>query len=184
MRKRRAHLSTAGRAFYAGLVCLLVITALAACGGGEGNGEGASDGAVASEDQAEIGKAVGSGGWEVTVTGLSEKINMIGTGEIVYQAEEGVFLVVPVMLSNASAEMDVPPVDLFIVQDAQGGEHEPTGSTIQIAYILIKEGEIVMDTPMAAGDKREGHVVYDIPLEAAGLTMRVGDAAETIALGF
>ena len=185
MRKQEASLFDPGRAIFVGLMCLLVIAALAGCGGGDGSGEEGSGGRqLASEDQAEVGKAVESGGWQVELTGLSEKIAMIGDAEIVYQAEEGIFLVVPVTLSNVSADMDVPPVSLFIVQDAQGVEYEPTGSTIQIAYVLIKSGDIVMDTPMAAGDKRVGYVVYDIPLEAEGLSLRVGDAAETIALGF
>ena len=185
MTKRWGHRFSCGRAVITCFLCLLAVAALVGCGGGDGGGEEGSGGALlAAEDLAEVGKAVESGGWQVELTGLSEKINMIGHDEIVYQALEGVFLVVPVTLTNVSADMDVPPVNLFVVQDAQGGEYKPTGSTIQIAYVLIKSGDIVMDTPMAAGDKRVGYVVYDIPLEAEGLSLRVGDATETIALGF
>jgi hypothetical protein len=80
--------------------------------------------------------------------------------------------------------MDVIPRDLVRLRDAEGTEYPATKGAIEIAYVLQKGGETILDTPVAPGASREGVIVYDVPSRATGLIVTVEGAEETIVLGY
>jgi hypothetical protein len=162
------------------LVLLLCAAGLVACGGGDGE---ASMRIVASEEKAEIGKAIQFQGWQVMVTKPSEKLKLVGKGEITYQPQ-GIFVIVFVKVTNLGKELQMIPRDLFRLRDAQGREFEATQSAIQIAYILPRGGELLLDSPMDPEESRESIIIYDVPGDATGLMVTMEGTEETLDLGF
>ena len=183
MRIFRRHLFTSKIMILGSLVLLLCSAGLAACGGGGRGGGKASAPIVASEEKAEIGKALKSQGWEIMITKPSEKLKIVGKGDITYQPE-GIFVVVFVKATNISKEMQMIPRDLVILRDAQGREFGVTKSAIQIAYILPRGMELLLDSPMAPGASRESVLIYDVPTDATELKLTMKGTEETINLGF
>ena len=138
---------------------------------------------VASEEEAEIGRAIQSQAWEVMVTKPSEKLSLVGKGDITYRAE-GIFVIVFVKVTNLGKELQMIPRELLRLRDAQGREFEATQSAIQIAYILPRGMELLLDSPMASAESRESIIIYDVPTDATGLRMTMEGTEETLDLGF
>lgn len=176
----RWRLSTARIMVVGGVVLLLCGAGLTACGRGGGE---MSMPIVASEEKAEIGKAIRAGDWEVMVTKPSEKLNIVGKGEITYQPE-GIFVIVFVKVTNLGKDLQMIPRELLRLRDAQGREFHATKSAIQVAYILPRGMELLLDSPMAPGASRESIIIYDVPMKASGLRMTMEGTEETLDLGF
>ena len=164
----------------AGLVFLLCATGLTACARGAA---GTPTPVVAAAEKAEIGKAVRSGDWEVTLAGPAEKIKVVGEGDITYQAQ-GTYVVVPIRVTNKGTEMQLIPRTLLRLKDGQDREFEPTTSSIQVAYVLPRGIEPLLDSPMAADASRESIIMFDVPTDASGLKLTVAGVEETLGLGF
>lgn len=163
-----------------GLVLLLCGAGLTACGGG---GDEESMPVVASEQDAEIGKPIQSQAWEVMITRSAQKLRIVGEGEITYQAE-GIYVIVPVKVTNIGEELEMIPRELLRLRDAQGQEFQATQSAIQVAYILPRSMDLLLDSPVASGEARESVIIYDVSTEATGLMMTVEGTEETLDLGF
>jgi len=174
------HVSTARIVVIGGLVLLLCAVGLTACGRGGGR---PSMAVVASEEEAEIGKAIQAQAWEVMVTKPSEKLSLVGKGDITYRAE-GIYVILPLKVTNLGEEVRMIPRELLRLKDTQGREFEATQSAIQIAYILPKGMELLLDSPMASGVTRESVIIYDVPTDATGLEMTMEGTEETLDLGF
>ena len=163
-----------------GLVLLLCSAGLTACGGGD---DEASMAIVASEENAEIGKAIRSQAWEVMITRPLEKVRIVGEGDITYQAE-GIYVIVPVKVTNLGDELLMIPRELLRLREAQGQEFQATQSAIQVAYILPRSMYLLLDSPVDSGETRESVIIYDVPTEARGLKMIMEGTEETLDLGF
>lgn len=171
-------LSTVGRAVVIAYVLLLWGSSLVGCGGGGGpaNEKG-------STDKASVGRTIKAGTWEVTLTAVAEKIKVVGKGDITYQAK-GVYIVVPLKVSNVGSEMQLLGAEEIAVSDAQGREFRPTVSAVQVAYGLPRGMEIILDSPLAAGASRESIIIYDVPPDATGLQLVLKGSEDRLDLGF
>jgi len=173
------------RALLGSLVLALCVLGLVACGGGDRE----TKVTVASAEDAEIGKAIRSGDWEVELIGPAEKQQMIGGDvgggtAITYQAENGVYVIVPVRVTNHMKEMDVVPRDLLVLIDDQGTQAPACHSTIQVAYVHLFEIDLLLDSPLAAGATRDSVCLFDVSTKASGLKLGVKGTTETTAVGF
>lgn len=158
------------------ITCCLAI--LVACGGGS-----SAEPVTADAAGVDINKPLQVGDWEIELLKPPEKIKVVGTGDITYQAE-GEFLVVFAKVSNHGQEMQVVGRDLFIARDGQGQAYQPVKSAIQIAYVLQHGMEPSLDSPLAAGKARDSVIIFDVAPDATGLTLGLDGAAETLKLGF
>jgi hypothetical protein len=163
-----------------GVRCLLLIglMLLTACGGG--------DGASTSADAAaaEIGKVIKSDQWQAELLQPPEQTKVVGEGNITYQSENGTYLIVFLKVTNLSGTQQVVPRDLFTVHDGQGQEFKATKSAIQVAYVLNKGMQPLLDAPLGANTARDSVVIFDLPADASGLTLNMAGATDTLALGF
>jgi hypothetical protein len=107
------------------ILCCLIV--LAACGGGGSSSEPMS----ADVEGVEIDTPLQAGDWEVTLLKPPEKIKVVGSGDITYQAE-GDFLVVFAKIDNQGQAMQVVGRDLFTVRDGDGQEYKPVKSAVQM----------------------------------------------------
>ncbi len=155
--------------------CLLV---LAGCGG-----QGSSGPTTADAAKVEAGTPIQAGDWEVSLLKPPEKIKIVGSGDITYQAD-GDFLVVFAKVTNRGQAMQLIGGDLFTVRDGQGQEYEPVKSAVQIAYVLEHGMEPSLDSPLAAGKSRDSVIIFDVPSSATDLTLGLKGIEETLDLGF
>lgn len=158
------------------IVCCLLV--LVACGGG-----GSSEPVVADAEGVAVGTPLLAGDWEVTLLKPPEKIKLVGSGDITYQAE-GDFLVVFATVGNQGQEMQVVGRDLFTLRDGQGQEYSPVKSAVQIAYVLEHGMQPSLDSPLPAGQTRDSVIVFDIPSGAEDLVLGLKGTEESLDLGF
>ncbi len=156
---------------------------LSACRGGSGP-------VKASEKDAEINKALQADNWEVTLTGASEKVKVVGQGTGqgggTYTAD-GIYVAVPVKLANNAGETRLMPgAGFFLLRDDQGKEYELTAQNPQIAYVRDLQGIRValVVTPIDPGSPQEGYFLFDVPQDAKGLVLVLKGADGSIKLGF
>ena len=201
----RAHLGDSRSWTATFLATCVCITILAACAG---DGEQAPAGGPASEvdiaDDAEVGKTLQAQGWVVTLIEQPEQRKQVGTGAATRTGQgsvgeqgsesgariaDGLWLIVPVELTNSTGEMVLLSKRLLIVTDAQGQEYQFRGREIHAPHIYSSErwGETenqLVQNPMDTGVTRQGPLIYDVPEDAAGLTLVMEGTDETIDLGF
>jgi hypothetical protein len=174
IKKSSGHLPVARVVAIAGLVLLLCAVGLTACGGGGGK---------ANPEKTEIGKMLQAKGWEVTLTGLPEKQTVVGTGGTTSQAK-GIYAIVYLRVINRNKDILLFPPSLVKLRDSQGREFEPTGSTVQFAYLQSQSKlDLLIDSPVKAGDTRETFLIYDIPTDAKDLVLIMEGVNDTIELG-
>lgn len=160
-----------------GALILGSLLVLAACGGGS------SGPVTADAAQVQTGTPLTAGDWEIALIKPPEKIKVVGSGDITYQAE-GDFLVVFATVSNHGQAMQVVGRDLFIVRDGQGQEYTPVKSAVQIAYVLQHGMQPSLDSPLAAGASRDSVVIFDVPSGATDLTLGLKGTEDSLQLGF
>jgi hypothetical protein len=161
-----------------GLLLLWCIVGLTACGGGE-----ETEAVVASAEDVEIGKTLQGGDWSAVLTQPPEQAKIVGEGNITYQAE-GTYLIVFIKVTNSGQALQVVPRELLKVIDGQNQEFEAVKSAVQVAYILPRKMELLLDSPLPAGESRESVIIYDVPTDATGLKLIMEGGGDTIALGF
>jgi hypothetical protein len=166
--------------FLAGVSLMLLwcLVSLTACGGGE-----ESETVVASAEDVEIGKTLQGGDWEAVLTKPPEQAKIVGEGDITYQAE-GTYLIVFIKVTNSGQALQVVPRELLKVIDGQNKEFKATQSAVQVAYILPRKMELLLDSPLPAGESRESIIIYDVPSDSSGLKLAIEGAEDTIDLGF
>jgi hypothetical protein len=133
--------------------------------------------------KAEVGKVVSSEDWEIEIIGPAEKVKVVGEGDITYQAE-GIYVVVPVRVTNRAADMRLFPKSLLGLEDDRSRRFAPTSSSIQVAYALPRHIELLLDSPIAANGTRQSIIMFDVPDDATGLKLTIAGVEETIDLGF
>ena len=156
------------------LIFLLCAVGLTACGGG----------AEAEADKADIGKTLQASGWEVTLTALPEKKDVVGGEGITYQSE-GVYLIVFLEVSNKNDGILLFPPDLVKVTDSQGREFLSTTSTPQFAYWQSRmELDLLIDSPVPGGATRDTFLMFDVARDAQDLSLSLEGAEDTVSLGY
>lgn len=159
------------------LVLLALLGGMAACGGGNSGPVTADAAAV------ETGVPLTTGDWEVVLLKPTEKIKVLGSGDITYQAE-GDFVVVFATVTNHGGDMQVVGRDLFVIRDGADQEYKPVKSAVQVAYILEHGMELSLDSPLAAGASRDSVIIFDVPSEATDLKLGLAGTDATVKLGF
>jgi hypothetical protein len=159
------------------IVCCLLL--FVGCGGGSGSTETV----VADAEGAAVDTPLVAGDWEVTLLKPPEKIRVVGSGNITYQAE-GDFIVVFAKVDNQGQEMQVVGRDLFTLRDGQGQEYNPVKSAVQIAYVLEHGMQPSLDSPLAAGQARDSVIVFDVPRGTEDLVLGLKGTEESLDLGF
>jgi len=171
-----------------GLVLLLCSFILAACGSRGGTDEAGSRGSVASAEDADVGQAIQSPSLSLELTGLPEKTNVVGTdtavGTETRQAEIGVFIIVPLKLTNLGDEAELVDKHTLVLRDGQGREFPPAGPGVQLAHSLERQTELLVDNVLQVGQSKDGFVVFDVPEGAEGFTLGLTAAEGALALGF
>jgi hypothetical protein len=148
---------------------------LTACGGGGGE---------ADPEKADIGKTLQTEGWKFTLTGVPGKESVVGTGGVTSQAS-GIFVLIPLTVVNENETILLFPPDLLKLQDTQGRQFNPTGSTPQFAYLQAHPGkELLIDSPVPAGQTRDTVLIFDVPKDAEGLIMIVKGVDDHFNLGY
>jgi ABC-type Fe3+-hydroxamate transport system substrate-binding protein len=158
------------------LVLLALLVLMAACGGNSGP-------ATADAAAVDTGVPLTAGDWEVELIKPTEKIKVVGSGDITYQAE-GDFVVVFATVTNHSGEMQMVGRSLFVVRDSAGQEYTPVKSAVQVAYVLEHGMELSLDSPLAGGTSRDSVVIFDVPSDATGLHLGLDGTDATLKLGF
>lgn len=161
------------RTAMAGLVLALVLLGAAGCGAEQ-----------ASAENADIDKTVAVDGWEVTLTAAPEKHNVVGEGGFTSQAQ-GTYVIIPLRVTNKNADITLFPPKLATMTDGQGNSFTPTGSTPQFNYVQSNKGlKMLLDAPMQPGETRATVLLFDIPADAAELTLKLEGSDDTLRLGF
>ncbi|MBV7327457.1 DUF4352 domain-containing protein [Chloroflexi bacterium TSY] len=176
------------------LLYITGILLLVACGSG-------SDAApIVEAENAQIGANVLTEEWEVTLTAAPYKTKVVGTGpssggrsgewgDIGIQEAEGMWLILPVELTNKADEMIMLTGKFFRVRDAQGTEYPMAPRPVHAATIWNDErwGERenqLPQNPMDVGVTNSGPIIFDVPEHATGLELIMDGTDEAIDLGF
>lgn len=177
-------------------VCVLLAFSLAGCG--ERSTPTPADIAIAVAENAEIGKTVQAQDWEITLIDPPYTSKQVGRGTAKAAQSyavgtldaEGIFLIVPVRLTNGADEMRMftRASSQLEVVDAQG---RVTLLALGRAHMTLvynsdrwgKEENQLVQNPLDAGVTWEGPVVFDVPEDATGLSMSFKGSEESIDLG-
>jgi len=157
---------------------------------------------------ADVGAAITSKrGLQVTLIGPPEKVEVISAAGTPWMdtggldgwgggqgsdrcLPEGIWLIVPVKLSNTSSQADVLfPGKTFTVRDAQGRESPLEGRPEHTMKTFSDErwgdhDNYLVNNPMNAGVTREGPLIFDVATDATDLTLTTQGSDESLDLGF
>ena len=166
-----------------GLLCVFTLVACAAGSDNQGKGPVLSD-----PEKADIGESIEAENWRLTLLGPSEKLALLGEGQIVYQAE-GIFVVVPTKATNTGTEIDLLESGVYgtpvKVRDSQGREFRAVKSAPHVAYEMARGNvDLLFDSPLQAGKSVDGVLIFDVAKDAEGLEMMIGDESGSLRLGF
>ena len=201
------------RGWVALLVATLVLGAVS-CGGDVSQEAAAPEPAgkeplapIVVAENAEVGKVVRSEEWAIVLEGQPEQTKIVGTGEDVDSSSfrhssdpglgqrgneeaEGVWIVLPVEITNESGDLAMLSKRQFAVVDDKGGEY-PVGETTVLFVTILGSGgrwETVQEHQLIqfvfeSGDTRTGPLVFDVPEDATGLKLMMEGSEEAIDLG-
>ena len=176
-------------------VCALLTLSLAGCGGG--STPTPADIPVTVAENAEIGKAILSQDWEITLIAPPYTSQQIGSGtakaaqsySIGTLDAEGIFLIAPIQLTNGAGEMRMfsRASSQLVVTDAQGRVTQLGLGRVHMTLVYNSErwGERenqLVQNPLDAGVTWEGPVVFDVPEDATGLKLSFEGSEESIDL--
>ena len=182
-----------------GLLVMACVLSAAGCGGGT-----KATPEVTLGDSPDVGRTLQAQGWVVTLIEQPEQRKQVGTGAATSTGQgsvgeqgsesgariaDGLWLIVPIELTNSTGDMALLSKRLLTVTDAQGQEYQFRGREIHAPHIYSSErwGETenqLMQNPMDTGVTRQGPLIYDVPADATGLTLVMQGTDETIDLGF
>lgn len=188
------------------LLSLLLLLSAVSCG----EQDAASQARTAKAENAEVGKSIEGAAWRVTLLEPPEQMKTvqgdIGStrGAALHLVEfnidgrslgeehvtaKGVYVMVPIELTNISDEPQMMSGSVLQVIDSKAQEHAGAGHLEHVVYVwtnerwLDKTHELVPYV-FDVGDVREGPVIFDIPEDATGLTLKMKGTDEVIDLGF
>ena len=183
------------------LVTCLCVAILAACGG-----EGDPMAKVVTSDSADVGKSLRAEGWVVTLfeqprqrkqvgsvegafPGGSESDHFVAAGFSSMPEAEGMWLILPIELTNESGDLAMLSIRLLTVVDDQGREASLAGITVHSPHIWseerwMKEENQLMQVVMYDAEVRQGPLIYDVPEDATGLKLVMQGTDDTVDLGF
>ena len=153
---------------------------------------------TAESSNAEIGKTIQSQRWEITLIDSPLMVEQVGSGtakmrkyfDFGVREAEGIFLIVPVQLTNGADEMRMftSKSSQLIVTDVHGREVSLAGAPVNmtVAYDDERWGEQenqLVQNPMEAGVTWEGPVVFDVPEDATGFRMSFQGSEDSVVLG-
>ena len=178
------------------VVGALLALSVAGCGGG--STPTPADIPVAVGEGAEIGQTILSQDWEITLIEPPYTSQQVGSGTakaaqsyaIGTLDAEGIFLIVPIQLTNAADEMRMfsRASSELIVTDGQGRATLLGLGRVHMTLVYNserwgKEENQLVQNPLDAGVTWEGPVVFDVPEDATGLSMSFKGSEESIDLG-
>ncbi|MEM7538865.1 MAG: hypothetical protein AAF639_42305 [Chloroflexota bacterium] len=182
------------KAFILFLLCLMS-TLLLACGGG-----GESEPEIETAEGADINATLASAEWEVKLVDAPFKTKAVGSGaevtgrsgefgDIGTHEAEGMWLILPVELSNKADEMLMLGGKLFKVVDGVGNEYAMAPRPIHASAIWHgdrwgeKENQLPAN-PIDVGLTHPGPLVFEVPSDATGLQLIMDGVDGSIRLGF
>ena len=184
--------------WWVGLLVLLFIVCLAGCG------ERATPAPeMTTTDDAEVGKTIEAEGWIVKLIEPPLQAPEVGsgTGDVYDQSAgeegsewgtrvaDGIWLILPVEVTNQTGDMAFLPSKLPRVTDGQGREFELESRATHLPYVNAserwgkRENQLVQNV-LDVGVTLEGPLIYDVAKDSTGLTLVMEGADETIDLGF
>jgi hypothetical protein len=160
------------------LVVIVCIAFLVACSGAAGSGK-------PDVSKAEIGKTVTSSNWKITLKGVPDAQQVIGGGGVSKQSDNGVFIIIPVEVTNSGSDIVLFPDDLIFLQDSSGKQWKLSSSTPQFAYKQNHaEVDILMDSPVSAGDTRTTVLIFDVATDATGFILTIPADKTVFKIGY
>jgi hypothetical protein len=160
------------------LIVLISLPLLAGCGSGSSSGK-------ADASKADIGKTVTSANWKITLKGVPDVQQVVGGGGVSKQSDNGVFIIIPAVVTNTGSAIMLFPDDLIFLQDATGKQWTLASSTPQFAYKQNHaEVDILMDSPIVAGDTRDTVLIFDVSADATGFTLTIPIDKTVFKLGY
>ena len=195
---------------WVGLLVLMLVLSVVSCGG-EGGQQGAASGAqTVKAENAEVGTSLEGEVWRVTLLERPEQMKTVqgpigstrgaalhlpgfnvdgrSLGEE-HVTAKGMYVMVPIELTNISGEPQMMSGTVLQVVDSEAQEYGGTGRLEHTVYVWTNERwmdethELVPHV-FDVGDVREGPVIFDIPEDATGLTLKMKGTDEVIDLGF
>jgi len=169
---------------------LLSLLGLVACGG-----KPIVTPAVITGKNADVGKGLKSQRYELTLIDQPQKAKLIG-GLVVgggrdasVEQAKGIWLIIPVRLTNKADEVRVLARDVFVVKDAQDREFRVGRRPEHMEQVFSDErwgsnDNYLVGNPMAPDLTREGPLIYDVAEDSTGLRMTAEGAGESLNLGF
>jgi len=186
--------SSMARAWKGFLMTALLIS-LVACGS-----KATPTPAVTTAKNAEVGKSLESQDYELTLVDQPYEAKLVGglvpgggqlltEYETVVREPKGIWLIVPVKLTNHSEEVRVLSKDAFVVKDAQGREFQVGGRLEHQAHVFEMDrwksnDNYLVENPMSSGQTREGPLIWDVAKDSTGLRMTADGTEESFGLGF
>lgn len=185
------------RSVLVGLVIWLCVSVIAACGG-----EADPTTEANTADSADVGKSLQAQGWVVTLadqpelhkevgsgTGAGVGMGTEGVGRSGVKEAEGLWLVLPVELSNETGDLALFPMKLTTVADGQGNSYALQPMPVHSSLVWADErwGKIenqLVNNVLEAEVTYEGPLVYDVAEDATGLKLIMEGTDETFNLGF
>ena len=158
----------------------------------------AGEAQIAESNNAEIGKTIQSQQWEITLIDSPLIVEQVGSGtakmrkyfDFGIREAEGMFLIVPVQLTNDADEMRMftSKSSQLIVTDGQGRETPLAAAPVNMTATYDDErwGEQenqLVQNPMEAGLTWEGPVVFDVAEDATGFRMSFKGSEDSVILG-
>jgi len=156
--------------------------------------------AVTTAKNAEVGKSLESQDYALTLVDQPYEAKLVG-GLVVggsvgwsdmpsgVKEAEGIWLIIPVKLTNNSEEVRVLSKDAFIVKDAQGREFQVGGRMEHQIHVFEMDrwksnDNYLVENPMSSGQTREGPLIYDVAKVSTGLRMTGEGKEDSFSLGF
>lgn len=172
---------------------LLLALFITACGG-----DSAPD--IEMAEGADVGATLTDAEWEVKLVDAPYKTKEVGTGtEVTGRASEfgdvgkytadGMFLIIPVELTNRADEMLMLGGKLFKVVDDAGNEYAMAPRPVHASALWNSEkwtdrSNQLPSNPIDAGITNSGPLVFDVAAEATGLQFIMDGVDGSIGLGF
>ncbi|MEM7538866.1 MAG: hypothetical protein AAF639_42310 [Chloroflexota bacterium] len=177
------------------ILLFLGIFLLTACGGGSGPPP-----PVLAEN-ADVGASIQSDSWAITLLDQPAKDHMIGdedgSAAMVSEREQasrtadGVWVIVPIQLTNTSGEEAMLTQKTIQIEDDQGRTYAIGDRLVHHAQVWVSESDRwgdrenqLVQNVQDAGVEREGPAIFDVAEDATGLRLILKDAEGAIALGF
>ena len=123
--------------------------------------------------------------WAVTISGKSELKPKVGVSDnLTPMTAKGVYLVIPISVVNKMAQPSYfNPAPSLVVVDAKKHKYDLDANASSAAFVLDLHGDPARGA-LQPGIAYPDVLVFDIPKNAAGLTLKSTDGSFSVGLGF